>query len=75
MRFFKIKDRNTRGCEKRQLKLKRYLHLRSAEMARKCLGDQKKVAENPDEYFAFSFDFQKALRFPRTLITLINDDD
>ena len=36
-------------------------------MARKCLEeDQKKAAENPDEYFAFSFDFQKALRFPRT---------
>lgn len=34
-------------------------------MARKSLReDQKKTAEYQDEYFAFSFDFQKVLPFP-----------
>ena len=57
------------------------LHLKSAEMARKYLEDEKKTAENLDEYFVYiSFHLyfiltSKSITISEDLITPIIDND
>ncbi|EZA54507.1 hypothetical protein X777_05486 [Ooceraea biroi] len=57
--------------EKLHFRQQHDLHLKSAEQARKCLkDDQKKAVENPEEYYAFSFDLQKALPYLKLSVSI-----
>jgi len=52
--------------EKNKLTEEHDVHLRLAESARNSLKqDQEQVSRNSDYYFAFSFDLQKALPYPK----------
>jgi len=45
--------------------------LKNAELARKALQEDKILAsKNPDKYFAFSFDLQKALPYPKLSVSI-----
>lgn len=47
------------------------IHLSNAELARKCLKeDQNLASKNSDNYFAFSFDLQKALPYPKLSVSV-----
>lgn len=47
------------------------VHLKNAESARKCMQEDKILAsQNPDRYFAFSFDLQKALPYPKLSVSI-----
>ncbi|XP_054734742.1 uncharacterized protein LOC129242214 [Anastrepha obliqua] len=46
-------------------------HLISAEQARKSLTDDiQKAKDNPSEYYAFTFDLQKALAYPKLSVSV-----
>ncbi|KAI4482024.1 hypothetical protein M0804_009043 [Polistes exclamans] len=47
------------------------VHLQNAELSRKALQEDKILAsENPDEYFAFTFDLEKALPYPKLSVSI-----
>jgi len=47
------------------------VHLKNAELARKTLQEDKILtSKNPDKYFAFSFDLQKALPYPKLSVSI-----
>jgi len=48
--------------------------LKNAELARKALQEDKILAsKNPDKYFAFSFDLQKASPYPKLSSHIISE--
>lgn len=56
--------------ERAKLQETRDLHLQKAELARNTLKDDQKTAmEDPDHFFAFSFDLQKALPYPKLSVS------
>lgn len=57
--------------EKENLTEEHNIHLRCAELARKSLKEDKDLARNnPNVYFAFSFDLEKALPFPKLSVSI-----
>ena len=61
-----MKIQTTNSDEEKATLVQRHdVHLKNAELARKALQEDKILAtENPERYFAFSFDLQKALPYP-----------
>jgi hypothetical protein len=63
---------STNNEEKTDLK-QHDIHLRDDELARRSLQeDQERASRNPDEYFAFTFDLQKALPYPKLSVSMHN---
>ena len=57
--------------KKRRLVQKHDVHLKNAKLARKALQEDKILAtESPVRYFAFSFDLQKALPYPKLSVSI-----
>ncbi|KAF8783392.1 hypothetical protein HNY73_013557 [Argiope bruennichi] len=57
--------------EQQNLREQYEMHLINSEMARKSLHeDRNMVANNPENYFAFSFDLQKTLPYPKLTVTM-----
>lgn len=68
--YFKIKA-TTDANEKSSLLEEHNIHLEKAELARKALKEDQNLASmNPDKYFAFSFDLQKALPYPKLTVSV-----
>lgn len=51
--------------EKRQLKQDHELHIRKVEKTRDSMIPDAKKSSNNDSYYAFSFDLEKSLPFPK----------
>ncbi|XP_072763725.1 uncharacterized protein [Anoplolepis gracilipes] len=70
--FLNMKIKTTTDDEEKTILVERHdVHLQNAELARKALQEDKILAsENPDTYFAFSFDLQKALPYPKLSVSI-----
>lgn len=70
--FFKSKVNATTNEEEKCLITQDHdLHLEKAEKARNCLkSDQDLIGSDPDCYFGFTFDLQKALPYPKLTVSV-----
>lgn len=70
--FLNMKIMTTTDDEEKTILVQRHdVHLQDAELARKALQEDKILAsKNPDKYFAFSFDLQKALPYPKLSVSI-----
>ena len=70
--FFNMKIQATNSDEEKATLVQRHeVHLKNAELARKALQEDKILAtENPERHFAFSFDLQKALTYPKLSVSI-----
>ena len=70
--FFNMKIQTTNSDEEKATLVQRHdIHLKNAELARKALQEDKILAtENPERYFTFSFDLQKALSYPKLSVSI-----
>ena len=67
-----MKIQTTNSEEEKATLVQRHdVHLKNAKLARKALQEDKILAtENPERYFAFSFDLQKALPYPKLSVSI-----
>ena len=67
-----MKIQTTNSDEEKATLVQRHdIHLKNAELARKALQEDKILAtENPERYFTFSFDLQKALSYPKLSVSI-----
>lgn len=70
--FLNMKIKTITDDEEKMLLVERHdVHLQNAELSRKALQEDKILAsENPDKYFAFTFDLQKALPYPKLSVSI-----
>nr|XP_012148112.1 PREDICTED: uncharacterized protein LOC105663491 [Megachile rotundata] len=70
--FLNMKIKTTTDDEEKTILVQKHdVHLQDAELARKALQEDKILAsKNPDKYFAFSFDLQKALPYPKLSVSI-----
>jgi hypothetical protein len=61
---------STNNEEKTDLKQQHDIHLRNAELARSLQEDQERASRNSVKYFAFAFDLQKALSYPKLPVSI-----
>jgi hypothetical protein len=65
--MLKLKIKASTNNEQKNIDLKQqhYIYVRNAESARSLQENQERASRNPDEYFAFGFNLEKQLPYPK----------